>query len=915
MKLTRFKAFNLQRINNMKILNSFFKKLTFSIIIIFIFLTGIFCSIGSQTTEKFSSTYEQEALSEKQLPSIISTHPRLFLRGKPWKHGPSLDELKLYAQDEPLKSYVKSKPWNPKPGIEWAFRYLLNGDETLVPPIVESMKKEEGYWPGKLTDLAILYDWLYNSPKFTPIDKKIVEDRLIRWAQKAIDQGQEYADMWSHFGYRPPVDIAAAGLALYGHRKEAKKYIAMAEGYIRKNMFPGWALNDGAWQGGWTYYGQGAANLFKFIAMWSSATSENMFDIIEKNQGDWVKNHLNYLIYTMYPDKTPVESTGFNYAPDQRGGTNILLLLTGAYKDVNGAKNLQWRNEWGWRLGIDQFLFLSPENRKKDIHEYDLPLTKLWGRKGLGYVQMRSGWGDGDTIIEFKCGDYFWSHQFHNQNSFTIYRKGRLAIQSGTYAGGYFGSHILNYYRLTISSNTILIIDPSEKTWIPVSAAMKGDIKTDKGYFPEYGGQRSCYQFPQLGSAETCFTFDKYLYRKNNEHHFETGDIKAFEVTDRYSYVYGDATMAYNNPAFSYPGNKPKIDLFTRQIVFIDKKYLIIFDRVNSLNAGYEKKWLLHSIGEPQFEEKPVEVEYPWHREVYKSGIVRIDNKGGTLYLQTLFPEDYLIRKVGGGATVSSVKQDPLNKGNVSLKTTIQGKYERASSTIASDSAPKEDWVIEFIDSEQFKVKGSITGEDGIGSYRKQKDGIFISNSQSIFIPTENWEGIPAKGDKIYFFVTSPSHRFWVNGRNQYFPLKSIIGVIKDASHIDPGNWRIEVSPNKKEKFTTFLHLLYPCDRDTAKVPVAKGITTSDNVMKGVNIDSWVVLFGYKGVIERKIKYMVENKYKTTNLLLDMRPDKPYMIHIIKGTSEISKQKLFSSKEGTLFFATTGPCRVEIEPL
>ncbi|MBM4137382.1 MAG: hypothetical protein FJ241_11200 [Nitrospira sp.] len=899
----------------MKIFNSFLKKLTFSIIITLIFLTGIFCSTGSQTTAKFSSTYEQETLSENQIPAIVSTHPRLFLREKPWKHGPSLYELRIYAHEEPFKSYLKGNHWNPKPGKEWAFRYLLTGDETLIPPIVASMKKDEGYWPGNLVDLAILYDWLFNSPNFSSSDKKAIEDKMIRWTKKAIEMGQEYSDMWSHFGYRPPVDIAAAGLALYGHREEAKKYIAMAGGYMRKNMFPGWTLNDGAWQGGWAYYGQGVANLFRFIAMWSSATSENLFEIIEKEQGGWVRNHLDYLIYTMYPDKTPVESTGFNYAPDQRGGTNILLLLIGAYKDVNGAKNLQWRNEWGWRLGIDQFLFLSPEDRKKDIHEYDLPLTKLWGRKGLGYVQMRSGWGDGDTIIEFKCGDYFWSHQFHNQNSFTIYHKGRLAIQSGIYSGEYFGPYMLNYYRPTISSNTILVIQPEEKTWVPLRAAKRGNIKTDNGYFNEYGGQRSCYQIPKYESAETCFTFDEYLYRKNNEHHFETGDIKAFEVTDRYSYVYGDATMAYNNPVFNYPGNKPKIDLFTRQLVFIDKKYLIIFDRVNALNAKYEKKWLLHSIGEPQFEEKPVEVEYPWHREVYKSGMVRIDNKGGTLYFQTLFQEDYLIRKVGGSATVSPVKHDPSNKGNAVLRTTIHGKYERISPSIASDSAQKEDWVIEFVDAEHFKIKGSLTGEDGIGSYKTQKDRIFISNSQSIFIPIENWDGTPQKGDRFYFSVTSPSHRFWVNGKNYFPPVRSLIRIFQDGSHIDPGNWRIEVFPKKKEKFNTFLHLLYPCDRDTAKPPIAEGMITTDNIMKGLSIDNWVVLFRDRGTVDKKVEYSVKNKAKTTNLLLDVKPEKSYLITVIKGSRESNKQKLTASKEGTLSFTTSGPCHVEITPL
>lgn len=870
-------------------------------------------STGSPKNPEFSSTYGQEALSNREIPGIISGHPRLFLRAQSWKHGPSLTDLKMWAGQEPLKSYLKSKPWNPKPSEEWAFRYLVTGDEKLVPPIVQEMKKEGAYWPGYLIWLATLYDWLYNSPSFPAHDKKVVEDKMIRWARKAMEMGEQYADMWSHFGYRPPVDLTAAGLAMYGHREEAKEYIAMAGGYMKRNMFPGWKLNDGAWQGGWAYYGQGCYNLFEFVAMWSSATSEDLFETIEKEGGDWVRNHLYYLIYTMYPDHTPVESCGFNNAPDQRGGTKAILLLTGAYKDLHGVRNLRWRNEWGWRLGIDQFLYLSPEFRKSEGGQRPLPLTKCWGRKGVGYVQMRSGWGEKDTIIEFKCGDYFWSHQFHNQNSFTIYRKGRLATQSGIYAGKYFGPYMLNYYRPTVSSNTVQVIQPDEKTWIPPAAAQHGGISTTNGYFIEYGGQRSCYMFPGLGSAENSFTFSKYLYRKNNQHHFETGDVKAFEVTEGYSYVSGDATMAYNNPAFCYPGNKPKIDLFTRQLVFLNKKYLVIFDRVSSLDAKYEKRWLLHSIGEPRFSEQPVEVEYPGHREIYGGALVRIDNKEGTLYCQTLFPEDYLVRKVGGGATVTPARADRANNGNAALRTTIKGKYERASSTIASDRAQKEDWIIEFIDPDRFKIKGSITGEDGMGSYKSPE--IFISNTESLLIPKQNWEGIPQKGDKFYFSVTSPSHRFWVNDRNQYPPPKSLIHILKGGSHIDPGSWRIEVFPKKKENFTTFLHLLYPCDRDSTTPPVAEGIVTSDQVMQGLSIDDWIVLFGYEGAaLQRRVQYLVKKNGRTFNLLLDMMPEKTYGI-TIEGSSESRKQDIAASKEGTLFFTTPGVCHVEITPL
>jgi len=865
-------------------------------------------TLASQT---FAGRYAEEALSPAEMPKMVSSHPRLLLRNTPWNRGPNVMALRLSAQEEPLNSYLKKDPWNPKPGLEWAFRYLLTRDEKLVAPIVEIMKKQEGYWPGYLTNLALLYDWVYNSPSFSIQDKKIVEDKMVGWAENAIGYGERYSDMWSHFGYRPPVDIAAAGLALHGHREEAKKYIAMGGGYIKKNMFPGWKLNDGAWQGGWVYYGD-VSNLFRFVAIWSSATEEDLYDKIGKEQSNWLRDHLYYMISTVYPDGTPFDSSGFSYSPYRPGDVFPILSLTRGLNDKDGmiALRKMGLDSTQWWAGIDQFMYYTPQMRKLTLNKESLPLAKCWGKEGVGYVQMRSGWKKDDTIIEFKCGDYFWSHQFQNQNSFTIYRKGRLAIQSGLY-DAYFGNHMQFYYRPTVGSNSILVIQPDEVSWIPPGVAKENKIPNRNGYISEWGGQRVCYLLPEYGSAENCFTFNKYLYRKDHEHNFETGDIKAFEATDRYSYVFGDATKAYNNPTFTYPGNKPKLDLFTRQLVFIDKKYLVIFDRVNSLNHEYEKKWLLHSIGEPRFIGNPIQVEYAGHQEIYNGGLVRIDNQEGTLYCQTLFSEDYLIKKVGGSARVTAAKMDSGNKGNAVLETSVKGKYQRVSPTIASDTARKEDWTIEFIDAQTFKIRGTITEDDGNGSL---KDEAFISNSQSIFILKENWKGTPERGDKFYFSVTSPSHRFWVNGKNQPPTVKTLYNIIKDGSHIDPGSWRIEVFPKKKEKFDTFLHLLYPCDRDTPNPPLAEGVVTSDNMMKGVSVDNWMVFFGNKGIINQKTEYVIRNKGETINLLLDMKPEKPYMINI-QGSSGSKKQKIIASKEGTIFFTSSGLCRVEITPL
>ncbi|SDT97143.1 hypothetical protein [Desulfobacula phenolica] len=885
-------------------------KKKFFIWVFLLIVSGIYLVSAEIRSKEFHTSYAREALPLHDLPDVLPEHPRLFMRPKPWSHGPSLQELRQQSEYGDLKAFVNRKPWNPKPGMEWAFRYLLTEDEHLAKSVIDSMKTSDFYWPGKLTELAVLYDWMYNCKLFTGSDKLVVENKILQWAEKAIQMGQERSTLWNHMGYSPFLDIAAAGLALAGHRREADRLMAMARGYAKNNLFPAWQANDGAWQGGWVYYAQGCAKLFEFVALWSGATQENLYKLIREEQGDWLKNHLYYLIYTMYPDRTPVDTSGFSATIGQKGGVFTLLLLARALKDPYAIEHVRWRNEKGWRLGIWQYLYALPENFPRGKKKNTLPLSKLWGRKGMGYVQMRSGWGENDTIVEFKCGDYFWSHQFQNQNSFTIYRNGRLAIQSGFY-DSYFSRHMQFYYRPSISSNTILLVQPGETRWIPESVAYRFGIPNEKGYIKEWGGQRNCYIMPKYGSAESCFTWNKYVWRKNNQHHFETGDIKEFETTDQYTYVFGDATDAYNNNKFSALGNRPKMELSQRAMVFLDRKYLVVFDRIRSLDRGYKKKWLLHSIGEPVLENRPLKVETAGHREIYNAGSVRINHLEGSLVCKTLFGNDFLIEKIGGSARVSKIFPNSDNKGTALLKTSINDGYSRVSSTIATDKAVKETWHIEFLDSDRFKVRGSVTGPDGSGSVKKK---YFLSNTESLFIPGQNWVGRPVKGDFFRLKILSSSHRFWVDGQNQSPGIKKMIQLFHDGTHVEPGNWRIEVYPKNQNEFDSFLHFLYPCDRKNNKFPDPVELVTDDNTMKGLFVDHWVLLFSnITEFVYRKITYPIQSNKQMSHLLTGMKPDKEFIVTIFMPDSRENKT-IRSSGSGTLLFYTSKARKIEILP-
>ncbi len=866
---------------------------------------SIFCLIFFSSTYLwgFNTKLKEEAIWK--LPKVYSSHPRIFLRRDRWDWGPSVKDFKELKGIEPWKSWLKKIPIKAKP-VELAIWYLFSNKEDVVPKIIKYLKKES-YWPGSLTSMAICYDYIFNSPSFSEYDKRLVEQKMVQMAYQAIKKAEHYGDMWSHFGYPAICDLIMAGIALYGRREEAKTFLAYGGGYLKRNYLLGWKMIEGGWMGGWVYYRYSGIYLIEAIYAWSSATHENLFEVIQKKQKDWLRKHLYYLIQTLFPDNSPNDISGFSYSPYRPKVDLAILMITRAYSDPNGIKYLKDHhknmNQWWWH-GFN-YLFWSFSMKNKNIDSYNLNLSNCWGKNSVGYVQMRSGWGKKDTIIEFKCGDYFWSHQFHNQNSFYIYKNGRLAIQSGIY-DLYWGQHMLKYYRPTISSNSIIVIDPQETSWVPPKVLKNSEIKSQRGFYREFGGQRACYMLPLYGSAETCFTLKKYLWRKENQHHFERGGIEKFKSAKEFTYLLGNATKAYNTSWFSYPKNRPKVKLFLRELLFLDKKFFLVFDRIESTKASFEKRWLLHTIEEPKILSKSLKVEDKGHREIFDKGVVIIKDKDKKMYLQPLLPQKAFIRKVGGGATVSEVKRDPKNKGTIYLITALKGRLRRISPSLATDFAKKERWIIEFENPLQFKIYGSITGFDGKGSVKKD----FLSKSSSIFIPKTNWKGKAYKKDKLYFSVTSVSSRFWVKDKNYPPNLKRFITIIKDGSKVIPGNWRIEIIPKEEKKFHLFLNFIYPCELSD-KLVKTKIIARSNRYL-AVSVANWILFFRSNLKPYKILKLKLKEKRLLKVLFLGLKEKTTYLISLAYPKSK--KYFLFTSdKNGIIFVKIKSPCTITLE--
>lgn len=163
-----------------------------------------------------------------------------------------------------------------------------------------------------------------------------------------------------------------------------------------------------------------------------------------------------------------------------------------------------------------------------------------------GNILMSSGFGPEDTYALYSCGSSRTEAHFDTTH-FTIYKKGWLALDSGTRAllHGGVGKH---YDEQTIAHNAVLIYMEGEE--MPKEAVNSG-------------GQR---RYP--GDA----------------------NLLAYESDRLFAYMATDATPVYHTN---------KCAAMTRQFVFLPPNHFVVFDRVISRRADYPKTWLLHTANEP----------------------------------------------------------------------------------------------------------------------------------------------------------------------------------------------------------------------------------------------------------------------------------------------------------------------------
>ncbi len=180
-----------------------------------------------------------------------------------------------------------------------------------------------------------------------------------------------------------------------------------------------------------------------------------------------------------------------------------------------------------------------------------LPPARLFGVNGL--MLMSSGFDPGEStyaLYSSGCTSGLIFSEHFDAGHFTIFKRGFLALDSGTRAGD------LMYDFQSVAHNTVLIDMPGE-TW------MRNRVERRI-----YGGQR---ELPMNARVVA----------------FETDRLMAYAATD--------ATATYHSN---------KCARMTRQFLYLPPDHFVVFDRVTSKQAEYPKAWLLHTANEPRIEGK-----------------------------------------------------------------------------------------------------------------------------------------------------------------------------------------------------------------------------------------------------------------------------------------------------------------------
>jgi len=544
--------------------------------------------------------------------TVRKERPRIWIRKDVWD-GPSVPKLRQWWN---LPEYKKRGGCR-----DAALIYVVTGNKGQGSRAVGGLLKDRvsgkspSYQGRSAQVLAAHYDWLRDHPAMTEGKRKKIIAYLEQWGENFTRYVSGRGAPMYYSRYPGAVGgLCVIGLALYGDSPKAEKFLRVGYNkmleYGKARQFEGGASAGGSY----SHY-HAFPDLGRAVAAFESATDANLAKYIREKQGNWLERQLLWQIWSTYPDGHFVKEGDLWQDPDSRQVRPQIDIVSYLLKNPYGRAhaelmrkrhgNNDYHHHYVWQF----YIWNNPEIKPKPLSE--LGRAELFGRDSHGYVIFRDGWGRGNTHIFFRCGEGYDVHSNRGAGSIDIWRHKPLAQRANK-----------NYPkdgrddRIQFCNGMVFNNHDHRKS------EMKTDIPLD---------------------------FKRFLQQKKKKG-IELASIEAYEVKDEYARVKGNITAAVRQDC----------KLWTRELVYLGYKYLLVLDRVEAKATPLKQQWQMHFTAEPKVEgllavttmgkgrlfcrtllpadaqSKVVKVG-KWHRYMVSP---KDDTKGKTTYLHVLFPTD-----------------------------------------------------------------------------------------------------------------------------------------------------------------------------------------------------------------------------------------------------------------------------------
>jgi hypothetical protein len=404
--------------------------------------------------------------------------------------------------------------------------------------------------------LPLIYDQIRD--RLGPDEKQIVlahfktrGERSVDWIKKArvekLRRNSLAASPASH-----PVRFMAmtglSGLALWDDLPEAREWWRFAY-YFYRDQFSPWGGADGGWAEGNAYWRGTMEHAVFEDALLAIGDPLAYASPFWRNSPYFALYNVQPYLHTVFGDTS--NAGRFNLEPVVADYLEHMarVLQNGHLRSYAAlCRDPRPRPEDRGLVGLDRIYPTVCELLVRDFNDSAFPMPALEPGglpqerffSDVGWVSMHSALGrpDDDIQVTFKSSPYgSFSHSHADQNAFILNAYGEgLAINSA----------YREYHR-----------SPFHKGWTWQTRSKNAILIDGQGQKPQ--DKLSC------------------------------GKITRFKVADRYVWATGDATAAYQTLQPS-----GRVARVTRDLVFVDRRYLVVRDRV-SLATPARISWLLHA--------------------------------------------------------------------------------------------------------------------------------------------------------------------------------------------------------------------------------------------------------------------------------------------------------------------------------